>query len=182
MKSKWHYFLISLVLLASDQITKAWATHSLRPIDTYEVIPNFFRLSYARNRGVAFSMFADAEFEVKWILAAISACAATAVIYYLTRAALHSKRLNLALSLLLAGIVGNLIDRVRLGEVVDFLEFHWRNQYTWPTFNIADAVICIGAGLLALELMREEIVSHHKPETANAMATTADDSRTGTSD
>lgn len=182
MKSKSYYFVISLVLLGVDQITKALATHWLKPIESYEVIPDFFRLAYARNRGVAFSMFADANFEVKWVLAAVSTCAAGAVVYYLGRAALHSRRLNLALSLLLAGIVGNLIDRVRLGEVVDFLEFHWRNQYTWPTFNIADAVICIGAGLLALELMREEFVAHHKPEAANAMAATADDNGAANSD
>jgi signal peptidase II len=52
--------------------------------------------------------------------------------------------------------MGNLIDRVRLGEVVDFLDFHWGSLFTWPTFNVADAAICIGAGLLALELLREE--------------------------
>lgn len=64
--------------------------------------------------------------------------------------------MNGSLALLLAGIVGNLIDRVRLGEVVDFLDFHWVDRFTWPTFNLADAAICIGAALLALELLREE--------------------------
>jgi signal peptidase II len=182
MKSKWFYFLMALVVLIADQVTKAWATARLLPIDSYEVIPGFFRLTYARNRGVAFSLFADAEFEVRWVLAAVSAVAAAAVAYYLSRAALHTRRLNAALALLLAGIVGNLIDRVRLGEVVDFLDFHWRNQYTWPTFNVADAAICIGAGLLALELLREEKVAHHEARPEKAMAAVPDEGGAGTSD
>lgn len=179
MKSKQSYFIISLVVLAIDQVTKVWATRWLRPIESYEVIPGLFRLTYARNRGVAFSMFADAEFEVKWVLAAVSACAAAAVIYYLTRAALHSRRLNFSLSLLLAGIVGNLIDRVRLGEVVDFLDFHWRSQFTWPTFNAADAAICVGAALLALELLREERLPHHA---SNALTGVPEEGGASTSD
>lgn len=182
MRSKLSYFIVAGVVLIADQLTKAWATNWLRPIESYEVIPGFFRLTYARNRGVAFSMFADAEFEVKWVLAAVSAVAAVTVIYYLTRAALHSRRLNFSLALLLAGIVGNLIDRVRLGEVVDFLDFHWHSQFTWPTFNIADAAICIGAGLLALELLREERLPHHAPRAENTLARVSEEGGAGTSD
>jgi signal peptidase II len=182
MKSKSVYFLITLVVLVADQITKAWATARLMPIESYEVLPGFFRLTYARNRGVAFSLFADAEFEVRWVLAAVSAVAAAAVAYYLLRAASHTRRMNAALALLLAGIVGNLIDRVRLGEVVDFLDFHWRNQYTWPTFNIADAAICIGAGLLALELMREEKAARHEAQPEKAMTGVPEEGGASTSD
>lgn len=160
MNTKLSYFLIAIVVLALDQASKAWATAKLQFIDTMVILPNFFRFTYARNRGVAFSLFADSQFETKWILASISTIAAVGVGYYLVRAAGNSRRLNLALSLLLAGIVGNLIDRVRLGEVVDFIDFHWYDQYTWPTFNVADASICVGAVLLALEMLREERVSH----------------------
>jgi signal peptidase II len=80
MKSKWSYLAVTAVVLVADQITKAWATARLMPIESYEVIPGFFRLTYARNRGVAFSLFADAEFEVRWVLAAISAVAASAIL------------------------------------------------------------------------------------------------------
>lgn len=159
MNTKLPYFIIAIVVLIADQVTKAWATAKLQPIDTMEIIPNFFRFTYARNRGVAFSLFADSQFETKWILAGISTIAAIGVIVYLWRSGAHERRLNYALSFLLAGIVGNLIDRVRLGEVVDFIDFHWYESYTWPTFNIADAAICMGAALLALEMLREEKVS-----------------------
>ena len=67
---------------------------------------------------------------------------------------------------MLSGIVGNLIDRVRLGEVVDFIEFHWRDQFIYPTFNIADAAICIGAILLGFVLMREEKAERARQQSA----------------
>lgn len=160
MNNKLTYFIIAIFVLVADQASKAWATAKLQFLDTMEIIPNFFRFTYARNRGVAFSLFADSQFETKWILASVSTIAALGVGYYLYRSAANSRRLNLSLALLLAGIVGNLIDRVRLGEVVDFIDFHWYEKYTWPTFNIADASICVGAVLLALEMLREEKVSH----------------------
>ena len=156
MQTKVKYFMLALIVLIADQVSKAWATDKLLPVDTIEVIPNFFRFTYARNRGVAFSLFADSKYEIKWVLAAISFLAAIGVAYYLIRLATNNLRLNISLSLLLAGIVGNLIDRVRLGEVVDFIDFHWYEKYTWPTFNIADAAICVGAALLALEMLFEE--------------------------
>jgi signal peptidase II len=165
MKAKWFYFIITVAVLAADQLTKAWATASLQWRDSLVVIDGLFRLSYARNRGVAFSLFADSEFEVRWVLSAISAIAAVVVALYLGRAVASNKRLNTALALLLAGITGNLIDRVRLGEVVDFLDFHWGARFTWPTFNLADAAICLGAALLALELMREEKAEHLPAQT-----------------
>ena len=156
MQNKAKYFFLALIVLIADQVSKAWATEKLLPVDTLEVIPNFFRFTYARNRGVAFSLFADSKYEIKWVLAAISLLAAIGVAYYLIRLTANNLRLNISLSLLLAGIVGNLINRVRLGEVVDFIDFHWYEKYTWPTFNIADAAICVGAALLALEMLFEE--------------------------
>jgi signal peptidase II len=162
MQTKVKYFVLALIVLIADQVSKVWATHNVSPVDTIEIIPNFFRFTYARNRGVAFSLFADSKFEIKWVLAAISFFAAIGVAYYLIRLASNNFQLNLALSLLLAGIVGNLIDRVRLGEVVDFIDFHWYEKYTFPTFNIADSAICIGAALLALEMLMEEKSSSPK--------------------
>lgn len=156
MKHKFPYFIIAAVVLAADQLTKAWAVAKLKPVVLIEVIPNFFRLVYATNRGVAFSMFADGEFDTRWVFAGISFVATAFVAIYLVRTPPGKIRLSLALSLLLAGIVGNLIDRVRLGEVVDFLGFHWRDQYSFPIFNLADTAICIGAGLLALDMLFEE--------------------------
>jgi len=162
-----YYLILSVALIAFDQVTKAWATTSLKPVGVIEVIPDFFRLTYAVNPGVAFSLLADSPTSVRWILAAISAVAATIVVTHLIRTANSRARMNTSLALLLAGIVGNLIDRIRLGEVVDFLDFHWFDRLTWPTFNFADAAICCGAVLLALELLREERASELKASTAN---------------
>ncbi len=170
MQSKLFYLLISVVILAADQATKAWATASLKPVAFIEVIPGFFRFSYATNRGVAFSLFADSPFEIRWILAAISLIAALFVFGYFKSAPPDKARLNAALALLLAGIVGNLIDRVRLGEVVDFIELHWRDAYSWPTFNIADSAICVGAVLLALEMLREERAARLQPQVSSSHA------------
>jgi signal peptidase II len=156
MRNKSIYLLISAVVLIADQVTKAWATASLKPIVYKDVIPGFFRLSYATNRGVAFSFFADSRFDIRWALSAVSLVAALFVLGYFWRAPADKPWLNGSLALLIAGIVGNMIDRVRLGEVVDFIELHWRDVYSWPTFNIADSAICVGAVLLALEMLREE--------------------------
>ncbi len=156
MKRKLPYFIIAAVVLAADQLTKAWAVAKLKPVVLIEVIEGYFRLVYATNRGVAFSMFADGEFDARWIFAAISIAAATFVSIYLLRTPPGKFRLSASLALLLAGITGNLIDRVRLGEVVDFLGFHWQDKYSWPIFNLADSAICIGAVLLASEMLFEE--------------------------
>jgi signal peptidase II len=150
------YWLIALFLLIADQASKAWATAKLKPVGVMEVWPEVFRFSYALNRGVAFSLFADVQFNIKWVLAAVSGVAAVLVMYYLSRTPRNERLMSFSLALLLSGILGNLIDRVRLGEVVDFIEFHWRDMFIWPTFNIADAAICIGAVLLGFVLMREE--------------------------
>lgn len=168
MKSKFPYFIITAVILTADQLTKAWAILKLKPVSATEVIPGFFRLVYATNRGVAFSLFADGAFDARWVFAAISITAAVFVTVYLSRTSTGKLRLNTALALLLAGIVGNLIDRVRLGEVVDFLGFHLNDKYSWPIFNLADSAICIGAVLLALEMLFEE-----KPAQTGAADSTA---------
>lgn len=170
MKNKLPYFIIAAVVIAADQLTKAWAIAKLKPVVLIEIIPGFFRLIYATNRGVAFSMFADGEFDARWVFASISVVAAVFVSIYLWRVSAAKFRLSFALSLLLAGIVGNLVDRVRLGEVVDFLGFHWQDKYSWPIFNLADTAICIGAGLLALDMLFEEKTDESKSDDLNQMA------------
>jgi signal peptidase II len=171
MRNKSFYLLLTAVVLIADQLTKVWATLSLKPIIFKDVIPGFFRLSYATNRGVAFSIFADSEFNIRWVLSGVSLIAALFVFSYFRRAPIEKHWLNVSLSLLMAGIVGNLIDRVRLGEVVDFIELHWRDVYSWPTFNIADSAICIGAVLLALEMLREESAARGRESGVSAPAT-----------
>jgi signal peptidase II len=169
MKTKLPYFMLTAVLLAADQLTKAWAVAKLKPVSLMEIIPGYFHLVYATNRGVAFSLFADGEFDARWIFASISVVAALFVFSYLIRTTPAKLRLNTSLALLLAGIVGNLIDRVRLGEVVDFLGFHIHDKYSWPIFNLADSAICIGAALLALEMLFEEKPVKTNPDPPNSV-------------
>jgi len=163
MRTKSAYLLGAAIVLVADQLTKAWATASLKPVAYIEVIPGAFRLSYATNRGVAFSLFAESQFDIRWILSGVSLVAALFVLSYFRRAPADKPWLNISLALLMAGIVGNMIDRVRLGEVVDFIELHWQSLYSWPTFNVADSAICFGAVLLALEMLREEKAARTRP-------------------
>src|SRR5262245_24117482 len=130
MRTKSSYLLGAIIVLAADQLTKAWATASLKPVVYIEVIPGLFRLSYATNRGVAFSLFADSQFDIRWVLSAVSLIAALFVFSYFRRAPADKPWLNVSLALLMAGIVGNMIDRVRLGEVVVFIELHWQSLYS----------------------------------------------------
>jgi signal peptidase II len=156
MSRRLGYLLLTGVVLLLDQGTKAWAMIRLQPVGVIEVIPDLFRLTYATNPGVAFSLLADGSAATRYLLSGIAVLAAVLVTAHQWQVPVTQRRLQAALSLLLAGIIGNLLDRMRFGEVIDFLDFHLANQYSWPTFNVADAAICLGAGVLAVELLRED--------------------------
>ena len=134
-----------------DQMTKAWATRRLRFDGDKTVIENFLNFSYAQNTGVAFSMFDNGGDGGRWGLSAVAGVAAVLVLFYFWRIPRTNDRLLSALSLLLAGIVGNLTDRVRLGFVIDFIDVQL-GSWHYPTFNVADAAICAGAGLLIIDM------------------------------
>ena len=143
------YLLVSAFAIAVDQITKYLVTKHLGSGGEIVVIKNFFVIAYTENRGIAFGMLGD--YELRWLLAAVSLAAIFLVIYYLMRVPASSRLLLWSLGLLAGGIAGNLIDRVRLGRVVDFFEFFYRDWH-FPVFNVADTVITIGAALMAIEL------------------------------
>lgn len=134
-----------------DQMTKAWATRRLRFDGDKTVIENFLNFSYAQNTGVAFSMFDNGGDGGRWGLSAVAGVAAVLVLFYFWRIPRTNDRLLSALALLLAGIVGNLTDRVRLGFVIDFIDVQL-GSWHYPTFNVADAAICVGAGLLIIDM------------------------------
>lgn len=142
-------------MLLADQASKLWARAHLRSGSDLHVIDGLFKLSYAENPGIAFGIFAESETALKtWVLAGVSLLAIGLVFYFLTRTPSGKVLVSIALTVLLGGIVGNLIDRVRLGVVIDFIEVYV-GQYHWPTFNIADAAICVGAALLSLDIARD---------------------------
>jgi signal peptidase II len=148
------YLVAAGAVYLTDQASKAWAVRELRFGNTRTVIDGVFYLSYAENPGIAFGQLQGGGQFGRWMLSTLAALAAVGVVLYLFRTTRTDDRVLGACALLLAGIAGNLTDRVRLGHVIDFIEVHI-GSFQWPTFNVADAVICVGAGLLALDLFLE---------------------------
>ncbi len=146
------YLIAAVGIYLVDQSTKAWAVRALRFGDDRPIIRGFLDLVYAENRGIAFGQLQEGGNFGRWFFVALAIVAAMAVFYYFLRAPRDDDRVLGACALLLAGIVGNLTDRARLGYVIDFIDMHARS-YHWPTFNIADASITIGALLLAYDLV-----------------------------
>ena len=134
-----------------DQTTKAWAIRRLRLGDVKEVIPNFLTFAYAQNTGAAFSIFDSHGDAGRWGLSIVAFIAAVLVLYFFWRTPRSDDRMLGALALLLAGIVGNVTDRARLGFVVDFIDVQF-GSWHYPTFNVADMAIVIGAGLLIIDM------------------------------
>ena len=145
------FFLSILVIIIGDQWTKQMVLAHFEYGESRIMIPDFFSLTYVRNTGAAFGFLANSNptFRVPFFL--IVPIVAMVVLGFLYRdLPRSSKWRSLALGLVSGGALGNLIDRIRLGYVVDFLDFHYRNQYYFPAFNVADAAICLGVGILLL--------------------------------
>jgi signal peptidase II len=149
---RFNYLIVSIGIYLVDQVTKYYAT-GLENRPDLMVIPNFFHLTYAENAGIAWGLFADAGGGGRLILSIISLIAATGIAVYAFRTPVNEKLTHSGLALVLGGVLGNLTDRIFRGAVVDFLDFTVAN-YKWPTFNIADMVITIGALILITDALR----------------------------
>jgi len=152
------YLAASLGIYLMDQASKAWVVRRLRFRDV-PLIRGVLDFSYAENPGIAFGQLQEGGSFGRWFFVVLAGAAATAVLVYFFRTERNDDRILGACALLLAGILGNLTDRVRLGFVIDFIHVH-AGQYHWPTFNVADASISFGALLLAYDL----IFAHRKDE------------------
>ncbi len=142
----WLLWAALLVLL--DQLTKAWVGHVLSPAERIQVLP-VFDITLLFNTGAAFSFLADGGGAQRWLFTGIAALAAILILRWLyTHAGQHL--LCAALASILGGALGNALDRLQHGHVVDFLLFYWRDWY-FPAFNVADIAITCGAGLLILD-------------------------------
>jgi len=146
------YLLAAFGIYLADQTSKAWAVRSLRFGQDRHVIRGFLAFIYTENPGIAFGQLQEGGAFGRWFFVVLAAAAAVAVLYYFMRTPRNDDRVLGACALLLAGILGNLTDRARLGYVVDFIVLHAGN-YHWPTFNVADASITIGAMLLAYDMI-----------------------------
>lgn len=135
-----------------DQMSKAWAVKSLRFGGDRTIIDGFLNFAYAQNTGAAFSMLDDHGDAGRWGLSAVAGLAGVLVLFYFWRTPKTDDRMLGSLALLLAGIAGNLTDRLRLGFVVDFIDVQF-GAWHYPTFNVADIAIVVGAGLLMLDMI-----------------------------
>jgi signal peptidase II len=145
------YLFAAFGIYLVDQASKAWAVRSLRDGDSKTLVSGFLDLVYAENRGIAFGQLQEGGSFGRWFFVVLAIAAAIAVLIYFFRTARNDDRILGACALLLAGIVGNLTDRVRLGHVIDFILLHY-NSHHWPVFNVADASICAGAFLLVYDM------------------------------
>ena len=156
MKKNGPYFLIMIALVALDQATK----HIIaRTVDLYEsvtVIPGFFNITRIHNKGAIFGSFSQANNKLVFaLLTAASLAALALVIYYFFKTPAGDKLMKVALTLIMAGALGNQFDRLIRGHVIDFLDFYV-GQAHWPFFNAADSCITIGACLMLVILFRRK--------------------------
>jgi signal peptidase II len=146
------YLLAAFGIYMTDQVTKAWAVHTLRLTSDLTIIHNVLEFVYTENPGIAFGQLQQTGSIGRWFFVGLAMAAAVAVLTFFLRTPREDDRILGACALLLAGIVGNLTDRLRFGYVIDFILLH-AGSYHWPTFNVADASICLGALLLAVDLI-----------------------------
>lgn len=156
---------IAFTWVVADQLTKWWAVSALYPGDlpeqagllrrntqTYEVFESWFRFELAGNKGAAFSIFGTMSESFRVPFFVILTAAAIGLIFMLYRKTPDDQRLmKTALAFVMGGAIGNLIDRVVRGYVIDFISWHYGNEWAWPTFNIADVAISVGVGLLLID-------------------------------
>jgi len=138
-----------------DQIVKLYIQQTMRLHETVVVIPGFFHLTYIRNPGAAFGLLANQEDGFRFIFFGLTSLVAVVLLGVLLYKAPQDQWLApLAISLVLGGALGNLLDRIRFGEVIDFLDF-FVNDFHWPAFNVADSAITIGITILLIHFFME---------------------------
>lgn len=146
--------LILATIVVLDQVSKEILKRSLDLHEYRPLVDGFLSLSHVRNRGAAFGLLADAGLPYQGpILAVVSLLALAAIAAYAWRLPDEARLPRLALAFILGGAIGNLVDRVRFGYVVDFIHVYW-NQHSWPDFNVADSAISTGVALLLLDMLR----------------------------
>jgi len=147
---------VAMLVVVLDQMTKAWIVASIPEGGTVFMLP-VFNIIHTYNSGAAWSMFADAGGAQRWVFSALAIAVALVLVYWLRRIPLAAQALlAFGLTLILGGAIGNVIDRLRLGHVVDFLQVHWNAAY-FPAFNVADSAITVGAACVILDALRESM-------------------------
>lgn len=148
--------LIAAAVLALDQLTKYIVESGMRLHESIPVVGGLFSITYVRNPGAAFGFLAESHpmFRTVFFIG-ITVAAIVLIFYYIRKYASDDVLPTVSLALIMGGAVGNLIDRVRFGEVIDFLDFYI-GPHHWPAFNVADSAISIGAVLLLVQMLRKK--------------------------
>jgi len=148
------FIIIALVIVVADQVTKYLVTALVPLHGGMEIIPGFANLVHARNPGAAFGLLADSTSSLRSLFLLLVSVAALVCIIWIVVATEHiDAYLLIALSFFFGGALGNLVDRMRFGEVVDFLDVYVGTLH-WPAFNVADASLCVGTALFFLHFLR----------------------------
>jgi signal peptidase II len=142
----WRWWWLILLLIGLDQLTKQLVHQNMALYDSIELLP-FFNLTYVRNYGAAFSFLSDAGGWQRWFFTILAVVISAVIAVWMSRLSRQQVKLGLALSLVFAGAIGNLIDRSIYGYVIDFFHLYYQTWH-YPAFNIADSAICIGAALI----------------------------------
>jgi signal peptidase II len=151
-RKKWRFFLLLVgLVLVLDQGTKLYIHHTFALHESRPVIADFFHLTYVRNSGAAFGLLArqNAAF-LRVFFPAVTVLAIVILLLYFQHTPWQHGLTLWGICLIIGGAVGNGIDRLWLGQVIDFLDFFWQT-YHWPAFNVADSAICVGVGCLLLD-------------------------------
>lgn len=145
------------MLVSFDQLTKFVMAGMLKTGESIKVIPQFFHFSLVHNPGAAFGLLANLRPELREPFFFVIPFATLGVIMVVFYRLQESQHLSIfALSMIVGGAIGNLVDRLRLGYVIDFLDFHWQQKYHFPAFNLADAAITVGVLILLVSIVYEK--------------------------
>ncbi len=140
---------LSFLAVVLDQVSKLVVSGSMQLYQSIKIMP-YFNLTYVHNTGAAFSFLSDAGGWQRWFFAGLAVIISTVMVVWLAKLKQHETLLAVALSLVLGGAIGNLIDRLAYGYVIDFLDVYYQSWH-WPAFNIADSAITLGVVLMLLE-------------------------------
>ncbi|MDY0383705.1 signal peptidase II [Trichlorobacter sp.] len=152
---RWSLFSLIVVLgLVADQASKLYIHGSMSLHQSIPVLDGLFNITYLRNKGAAFSFLANASWRIPFFIT-VTLVAAVVILVVLRKLRVDQRLAQVALAMIFSGAIGNLIDRIRLGEVIDFLDVYWKS-YHWPAFNVADSLICVGVALVAFDMLQEE--------------------------
>jgi signal peptidase II len=164
MKKYILFGVVAIPCVVLDQITKVYFERNYVLGQVKVLIDNHLYLTHVRNPGAAFGILADSSWRMPFFLT-VALIAVVGILWYLRTLPESAKWMHLSLGLIFGGAIGNVIDRIRLGEVIDFIGVHWY-QYHWPAFNVADSAICVGVAILLLISLQEELAKkrQHKGE------------------